>query len=57
MTTEVRIVTGDEAKTTAASAALDPITFAYLPPKAYPTGVITLNALSTKLANTRSLSR
>jgi hypothetical protein len=44
MTTEVRIVRGDEAKATAASAALDPITLAYLPPKAYPTGVVTLDA-------------
>ncbi|HEY4846967.1 MAG TPA: hypothetical protein VIH87_04020 [Methylocella sp.] len=43
MTTEVRIVrdTGTEP---VASGNLDPITLAYLPPKNYPTGVITLTA-------------
>ncbi|MGA3342431.1 MAG: hypothetical protein ABSD11_17890 [Methylocella sp.] len=43
MTTEVRIVRGAEANT-AAGASLAPITLAYLPPKIYPTGVITLPA-------------
>jgi hypothetical protein len=43
MTAEVRIVRGAEADATA-GARLDPITFAYLPPKNYPTGVITLPA-------------
>jgi hypothetical protein len=44
MTTEVRIVRGDEADKTASSTSLDPITVVYAPPKAYPTGVITLNS-------------
>jgi uncharacterized membrane protein len=43
MTTEVRIVR-DTGAETAASGNLDPITLAYLPPKNYPTGVITLTA-------------
>jgi hypothetical protein len=44
MTAEVRIVKGGEAYATAASGNLDPVTLAYLPPKAYPRGVITLPA-------------
>ncbi|MDQ6702384.1 MAG: hypothetical protein M3Z96_04370 [Pseudomonadota bacterium] len=43
MTTEVRIVR-DTGAGTAASGNLDPVTLAYLPPKNYPTGVITLTA-------------
>jgi hypothetical protein len=43
MTAEVRIVRGAEAET-AASGNLDPVTLAYLPPKTYPRGVITLPA-------------
>lgn len=43
MTAEVRIVRGTGAGT-AASKNLDPVTLAYLPPKTYPTGVITLTA-------------
>ena len=43
MTTEVRIVR-DTGAETAASGNLDPVTLAYLPPKAYPRGVITLPA-------------
>jgi len=43
MTTEVRIVRDTGAKT-AASGNLDPATLAYLPPKNYPRGVITLPA-------------
>jgi hypothetical protein len=43
MTTEVRIVRGEEAAKTASSAGLEPVTLFYAPPKAYPTGVITLN--------------
>jgi hypothetical protein len=43
MTTEVRIVR-DTGAATAASGNLDPITLAYLPPKNYPRGVITLPA-------------
>ncbi|MGO9233993.1 MAG: hypothetical protein ACLP4V_07900 [Methylocella sp.] len=43
MTAEVRIVRGAEADA-AAGAGLAPITLAYLPPKIYPTGVITLPA-------------
>jgi hypothetical protein len=48
MTTEVRVVrdTGTE---TAASGNLDPVTLAYLPPKNYPTGVVTLTANFDKL--------
>jgi hypothetical protein len=42
LTAEVRIVRGDEADA-AAGAKLDPITLIYLPPKTYPTGVITLS--------------
>ena len=44
MTTEVRIVRGAEGDATAASGNLDPVTLAYLPPKTYPRGVITLPA-------------
>jgi hypothetical protein len=43
MTTEVRIVR-DTRTETVASGNLDPRTLAYLPPKNYPTGVITLTA-------------
>ena len=43
MTTEVRIVR-DTGTATAASGNLDPVTLAYLPPKNYPRGVITLTA-------------
>ena len=43
MTSEVRIVRGAEIDA-AARANLEPITLAYLPPKAYPSGVITLPA-------------
>jgi hypothetical protein len=43
MTTEVRIVRGDEAEKTASAAGLDPVTLAYAPAKTYPTGVVTLN--------------
>jgi len=43
MTTEVRIVRGETGEA-ASSTGLDPVTLAYAPPKAYPTGVITLNA-------------
>ncbi len=53
MTTEVRIVRGTGAETVA-SGNLDTVTLAYLPPKNYPTGVITLTATSTSWANTRS---
>jgi hypothetical protein len=49
MTTEVRIVRDPEADATAASGNLDPITLAHLPPKNYPTGVITLTANFDKL--------
>src|ERR1700730_4415545 len=48
MTTEVRIVRDTGAERTA-SGNLDPITLAYLPPKNYPTGVITLTANFDKL--------
>jgi hypothetical protein len=41
LTTEVRIVRGDTGEA-ASSTSLDPITLVYAPPKAYPTGVITL---------------
>ena len=41
MTAEVRIVRGAEADASA-GARLDPVTLAYLPPKNYPSGVITL---------------
>jgi hypothetical protein len=44
MTAEVRIVR-DTGAGTAASRNLDPVTLAYLPPKNYPTGVITLTAI------------
>ncbi|MGI8570184.1 MAG: hypothetical protein ACR2KT_14555 [Methylocella sp.] len=44
MTAEVRIVR-DTGAGTAASGNLDPVTLAYLPPKNYPTGVITLTAI------------
>ena len=47
MTTEVRIVT-DTGAATAASGNLDPVTLAYLPPKTYPWGVITLTATFDK---------
>jgi hypothetical protein len=43
MTTEVRIVRGDQAEKTASTADLDPVTLAYAPPKTYPAGVVTLN--------------
>ncbi|MGH6847774.1 MAG: hypothetical protein ACREC0_10140 [Methylocella sp.] len=43
LTTEVRIVR-DTGAGTAASGNLDPVTLAYLPPKTYPRGVITLPA-------------
>jgi hypothetical protein len=43
MTAEVRIVRGETADASA-GAKLDPVTLAYLPPKTYPTGVITLPA-------------
>lgn len=43
MTTEVRIVRGEEGAKTASSPGLEPVTLVYAPPKAYPTGVITLN--------------
>jgi hypothetical protein len=43
MTTEVRIVRGEEGTKTASSPGLDPVTLVYAPPKVYPTGVITLN--------------
>ncbi|HWX14414.1 MAG TPA: hypothetical protein VNY06_06105 [Methylocella sp.] len=42
LTTEVRIVRGDTGEA-ASGTSLDPITLVYAPPKAYPTGVITLN--------------
>lgn len=44
MTTEVRIVRGAEGDSTAVSGNLDLVTLAYLPPKSYPRGVITLPA-------------
>ena len=44
MTVEVRIVKDTEVDATAASGNLDPVTLAYLPPKTYPRGVITLPA-------------
>ena len=47
MTTEVRIVR-DIGAGMAASGNLDPVTLAYLPPKAYPRGVITLPATFDK---------
>jgi hypothetical protein len=53
MTTEVRIVRDTGAATTA-SGNLDPATLAYLPPKNYPRGVITLPANFDKPGNTRS---
>jgi hypothetical protein len=43
MTAEVRIVRGETGEA-ASSTGLDPVTLAYASPKAYPTGVITLNA-------------
>jgi hypothetical protein len=43
MTAEVRIVR-DTGAGTAAGGSLDPVTLAYLPPKTYPRGVITLTA-------------
>jgi hypothetical protein len=43
LTTEVRVVRGEAAADAAAgNAELDPVTLAYLPPKTYPTGVISL---------------
>jgi hypothetical protein len=48
MTTEVRIVRGAEGDAAAASGNLDPVTLAYLPPKTYPRGVITLTATFDK---------
>ena len=44
LTTEVRLVRGEVGDAPAGSAKLDPVTLAYLPPKRYPTGVITLTA-------------
>jgi hypothetical protein len=44
MTVEVRVVKDTEVDATAASGNLDPVTLAYLPPKNYPRGVITLPA-------------
>ena len=44
MTTEVRIVRGAEGDATAATGNLDPVTLAYLAPKTYPRGIITLPA-------------
>jgi len=43
MTAEVRIVRGETGEA-ASSTGLDPVTLAYAPPKAYPAGVVTLNA-------------
>lgn len=48
MTAEVRIVRGAEGDATEASGNLDPVTLAYLPPKTYPRGVITLPATFDK---------
>jgi hypothetical protein len=48
MTTEIRIVR-DPGAESAPSGNLDPITLAHLPPKNYPTGVITLTANFDKL--------
>jgi len=48
MTVEIRIVR-DSGAETAVSGNLDPVTLAYLPPKNYPTGVITLTANFDKL--------
>jgi hypothetical protein len=48
MTMEIRIVR-DTGAGTAASGNLDPVTLAYLPPKTYPRGVITLPATFDKL--------
>lgn len=42
--TEVRLVKGEQVDQGAEKATLEPITVAYLPPKIYPAGVITLNA-------------
>jgi len=47
MTAEVRIVR-DTGAGTAAGGDLDPLTLAYLPPKTYPRGVITLTATFDK---------
>ncbi|MCI0465534.1 MAG: hypothetical protein L0Y57_00765 [Beijerinckiaceae bacterium] len=44
MTAEVRIVRGGETELPASNASLAPVTLAYLPPKTYPSGVITLTA-------------
>jgi hypothetical protein len=44
LTTEVRLVRGEGADAAAGKEKLDPITLAYLPPKTYPSGVITLAA-------------
>ncbi|MGH6867862.1 MAG: hypothetical protein ACREDA_03095, partial [Methylocella sp.] len=48
MTAEVRIVRGGKTGATAANGNLDPVTLAYLPPKTYPRGVITLPATFDK---------
>jgi hypothetical protein len=48
MTAEVRIVRSAEGDATEASGNLDPVTLAYLPPKTYPRGVITLPATFDK---------
>lgn len=48
MTAEVRIVR-DTGAETAASGNLDPVTLAHLPPKNYPTGIITLTTTFDKL--------
>ncbi|MGH6841855.1 MAG: hypothetical protein ACREDV_07145 [Methylocella sp.] len=50
MTTEVRVVRDTRAET-AAGENLDPVTLAYLPPKNYPRGVITLPANFDKPGN------
>lgn len=44
LTTEVRLIKGEEGNATAGSASLDAVTLAYLPPKTYPTGIASLTA-------------
>jgi hypothetical protein len=44
LSTEVRLVRGGEADGAAADAKFDPVTVAHVPPKTYPTGVISLPA-------------
>ncbi|MGQ0446364.1 MAG: hypothetical protein ACT4O2_14875 [Beijerinckiaceae bacterium] len=51
MTTEVRVVRDTEGDATEASENLDPVTLAYLPPKNYPRGVITVPANFDKPGN------